>query len=240
MTSFTLSSMSIVENFRSAWNFAALFIVLTCPQVQAADWRELVKADVLGRWQETTGNSQNADVSFPTLSGNYRFPECDSTPEISLIRALQPGRNGAELRCASPFWSQTLALELHVFAEVVVLQQDAQHDTVLSGAATGLVTTDVAGLSQGYYTDPVQVDGMIVRRSLRAGTTLTPDMLEPADIISRGQPVTILLNRPGIRIEIKGSALADGHEGERIRVRNEQTGALLYAEVIGDGLVQVR
>ena len=240
MTSFTLYSMSIVENCRSAWIFAALCVGLTCPAVQAADWRPLVSDNLLQRWHQIGGDDHRSSVSFPTLSASYQFPDCVQIPEVNLIRTLQPGRNGVELRCHQPFWTQTLAVDLEVYQDVVVLTEDAVRDQPVSAAQVTLVEMNTADLSQGYLTSPEEIDGMMLKRSLRAGTPLNPDMLEPADIVERGQPVTIRLNRPGIRIEMKGSALSAGHLGERIRVRNEQTDKTLYAEVVADGLVQVR
>jgi len=240
MTSFTLYSMSIVENCRCAWIFAVLFLALSGRPVQADDWRPLVQEEILQRWSAISPGSQNNDVSFPTLSDSYGFGDCDSKPEVSLIRALQPGRNGVELKCASPFWSQTLAIDLAVYEAVLVLNSDVRYDQPVIPDQVSLVEMNIADMTQGYLLHPDDVKGMIARRSLRAGTPLTPDMLEPEDIIDRGQPVTIRLNRPGIQVEIKGTALAAGHLGERIRIRNTHTERTLYAEIIGDGIVQVR
>jgi len=60
------------------------------------------------------------------------------------------------------------------------------------------------------------------------------------DLVERGQPVTVRLDRPGLSIEIEGEALSDGHLGERIRVKNSRSGKTLFAEVIASGLVQVQ
>ena len=65
-------------------------------------------------------------------------------------------------------------------------------------------------------------------------------MVDLPDLVQRGQLLKIRLVRPGIQVEIKGEALSRGHLGEQIQVRNTQSGTTLFAEVIGDGLVQVQ
>jgi flagella basal body P-ring formation protein FlgA len=64
-------------------------------------------------------------------------------------------------------------------------------------------------------------------------------MLDPPVIINRGERVKIRVNRPGIRIEMNGTALENGRQDERIRVRNEQSQKIVYGRAAGRGLVQV-
>lgn len=240
MTSFNLSSMSIVENNKCAWLFAAFFLLLFSSISSADEWEETLRADILVHWQALGGDAKQSEVSFPTLTPGYSLPACQDKPTLTVIRNLQPGRNGIELSCNSPYWKQSLAIELHVYDSVVVLKEGVIRDRPINADQLTTVRMDTSSLHQGYFNEVEQVSGMMAKRTLRKGAPLSPDMVEPFDIVERGQPITVRLVRPGISIEIKGKALAAGHLGERIRVQNESSGSTLYAEIIGDGLVQVQ
>jgi flagella basal body P-ring formation protein FlgA len=240
MTSFNLSSMSIVENKRCAWLFAAFFLLLCSTINTVHAWEASLRSEIIAHWQQLGGDPELSEVSFPTLTPGYALPTCESPRALHFIRNLQPGRNGIELSCDSPYWTQSLAIELHVYDMVVILKEGVIRDRPIHADQLTLVRMDTSSLHQGHFNEPEQVVGMMARRTIRKGTPLTPDMIEPFDIIERGQPLTIKLQRPGISIEMKGKALASGHIGERIRVKNEQSGSTVYAEIVADGLVQVR
>ena len=199
---------------------------------------DTVTAYIKAEWQALGGDPEDT-VSFPALGKGLSLPACQTTPEVGFVRHLQPGRNGAEVRCSQPFWQQFIAFELHVYGPVLVLKEALPADTQLTTEHFQTVILDTSGLSQGYYSDPATLLGMQSRRPLRAGTPISPDMLRPVNLIERGQAVKVRLNKPGIRIVMEGTALSDGHAGERIRVRNLSSGKILYAEVINSSVVEI-
>jgi len=240
MTSDSLTSLSIVENRRSARLLYVIFVLLLTGRVHAGLSPDTLGQKVMNMWIQVGGEAANTEVVFPSIPSEYRFPDCATDPEIKVVRHLQPGRNGLELSCSQPFWKQSVAVELEIYADVVTVESNIRRDTVISADQLRLSRMNTASLHQGYFDTVDAVAGTLSRRTLRQGTPITPDMLDQPDLVERGQPLTIRLNRPGIQIEMKGEALNDGHLGEGIRVRNVQSGAIVFAEVIGDGLVQVR
>ncbi len=235
--------MSIVENLRNRRIFAA-FLLLTTLSAPAAsgtdDWQDIISQHLISQWRELSGHQGKAYLSYPGLPGNYRLPDCPGGFSIDLLRPLQPGRNGIEVSCASPYWKQNLAIQLHVIREVLVLSRTLADETTLKAGDIRFVERDTGELTKGYYTRQEDISGMMTRRTLRAGTVLSPEMIEPPVIIRRGEPVSIRINRPGIHIEMKGIALSKARAGERIRVRNEGSGKIISAEAIKPGVVQVR
>ncbi|WP_320821276.1 flagellar basal body P-ring formation chaperone FlgA [Thalassolituus sp.] len=202
-------------------------------------WRDALSTRILAQWRSLTTDEQDAEVSYPNFSPQYDLPKCTGEPMIDLIRPLQPGRNGIELRCADPYWVQNLALQLHIYRDVAVLQNPIKNGEIIQPEHVSMIRYDTGELGKGFYLTLADVVGSEAKRSLRTGTVISPDMIEAADIIARGQPVTIRLKRPGIRIEMAGTALTDGHLGEHIRVRNDRSQKILSAEVLGADLVQI-
>lgn len=253
MTFLPVFKLSIVDNRRCVRRLTVYFLsLLLCPLLSARaapasedagaseqTTESALQRQILEEWQRL-GGDDSAEVSFPALSSDLSLPDCPAGPEITYVRHLQPGRNGAEIRCSEPFWQQFIAFELLVYSEVMVLKEALPSDTELQPEHLLAVILDTSGMTQGYYTDPAQLTGMRTRRPLRTGAPLTPDMLRPVDLIERGQVVKVRLNKPGIHIVVEGTALSDGHAGEKIRVRNLNSGKTLYAEVISSSVVEIR
>jgi len=235
--------MSIVENLRHRRIFAAIFLagiaLLCAPLAQASDWQKEVEQRLLKRWQEISGDKADSAISFPGLQANYQLPDCAAGFELALVKPLQAGRNGLELSCSAPYWKQHLALQLHIYKPVAVLRQAVSADQPLTSADISMVRHDIGELTKGYYIRKEDVNEQVSRRSQRTGTVLSPDMLDPPIIISRNERVKIRVNRPGIQIQMNGTALENGRLDERIRVRNEQSQKIVFGRVAGRGLVQV-
>jgi flagellar basal body P-ring formation protein FlgA len=81
--------------------------------------------------------------------------------------------------------------------------------------------------------------GMQLRHAVFAGQPFSvADVMRPA-LVQRGSDVQIELQSPGISLLAQGVAMESGATGERIRVLNPSSHAVLAAEVIGPGRVRV-
>ncbi|WP_297003988.1 flagellar basal body P-ring formation chaperone FlgA [Thalassolituus sp. UBA6592] len=220
---------------------AFLALALTAPAFAAAqnDWQQTVSRQLLKRWQEISGDSRNSKISFPGTPSDFRLQDCDSQPLTDLVKPLQPGRNGIEIHCPSPYWSRHMAIQLHVYREVAVLAHSTTAGVHLTSADIRYVRHDIGELNKGFFGRNIPLRGLQVKRSLRAGTVLSPDMLDEPLIIGRGDEVDIRVNRPGISVTMKGTAMGRAREGETLRVKNNRSGKIVTATAIAPGLVQV-
>jgi flagella basal body P-ring formation protein FlgA len=80
---------------------------------------------------------------------------------------------------------------------------------------------------------------MLPRRALPQGAVLRAAMLEAAPLVRRGQQVTIQAEITGLSVKSAGEALADGSQGELVRVRNLLTNKVITAIVMAPGEVRV-
>jgi flagella basal body P-ring formation protein FlgA len=110
---------------------------------------------------------------------------------------------------------------------------------VLSRQDLVAVQRDVGALPYGYFTDSETLVGQQLKRPVRPGDILSPAMVAPAPAVERGQTVWIAAESGGIKVTMKGEALADGAIGERVPVRNLSSKRVLEAEVISANLVRV-
>lgn len=78
-----------------------------------------------------------------------------------------------------------------------------------------------------------------VVRKIAAGQPLTSGSLRPYRLVKRGEMVTVVLERDGIRIVTKGKAMGNGSRNEVIMIKNPTSRRLYQAQVIAAGQVRV-
>jgi flagella basal body P-ring formation protein FlgA len=81
--------------------------------------------------------------------------------------------------------------------------------------------------------------GLQLKHSLLAGQPFAMGELVRPATVAKGAVVTMLLDSPGIALSAQGQALEAGAIGERIRVLNPVSRAVIEAEVIGTDRVRV-
>jgi flagella basal body P-ring formation protein FlgA len=84
-----------------------------------------------------------------------------------------------------------------------------------------------------------QAVGMALRRSAVAGQPLPLGDLGQPLAVTKGARVAVALSVPGLSLEAVGQALEGGAIGEHIRVLNPSSHAVVEAEIVGPGRVQV-
>jgi len=240
MTQEMFNRFSIVQNQKSGRRIVFFLLLWLSVMPAAADWRDDINTQLSQRWISLTGNQDEHSVSFIGISDDYLLPACQHTVDWQLVKALQPGRNGIQLSCSSPYWRQHIAIQFRVIQPVVVLSHASRGGQPLQSSQVRISRMDIGQLSKGFYRTPFEVIGLLSKRALPPGTVLSPDMLELPILVKRGQAVAIRLQRPGIEVEMDGTAMGSGHQGERIRVRNNQSGKIISAVIIARGLVQVK
>ncbi len=81
--------------------------------------------------------------------------------------------------------------------------------------------------------------GKTPKRTLLARKPIPFSALQAARDIVSGDSVSILYERNGISISTAGTSLQDGHAGQTIRVRNNDTGITLDAVVVSPNQVRI-
>jgi flagella basal body P-ring formation protein FlgA len=86
---------------------------------------------------------------------------------------------------------------------------------------------------------PGDAIGMQLKRQISAGQPLPLAEMTRPSMVQKGATVLMALNSPGIALTAQGQALEPGAIGERIRVLNPVSHAVVEAEVIGPDQVRV-
>lgn len=156
------------------------------------------------------------------IDGRLRMPLCGEALDARVPAGMVRGeRLTVAVSCSGPEpWKLHVPVAMVEMMEVVVARSANPRGTVLDPAALALEERDITQLRQGYHTDPKDLAGQRLRRSVAAGQVIQPGMLKVDPVIRRGQRVTLVAGHGPIQVKMAGLALGDGATGQRIPVRN--------------------
>ena len=88
-------------------------------------------------------------------------------------------------------------------------------------------------------TSPTQLDRAIAKRRLTPGAIIRFSDITIQPHVLADTSTTLQLKKPQFTLTMEVLAIEDGYIGDRIRVRNQESGEIIYATVISAGLVEV-
>ncbi len=86
---------------------------------------------------------------------------------------------------------------------------------------------------------PSELQNATARRDLRAGEPVLRRSVELPPMVARGHRVTLLAQSRSIRLSALGEALAGGHHGDTIRVRNLDSQKVVTGRIVGPQTVEM-
>lgn len=135
----------------------------------------------------------------------------------------------------------TVTVDCRQFRDVVVARRAVRRGEELSAQGAGLAVEerDVTGLKHGCFADLAELSGMRAARPVGAGDIVTAQHVEAVPVVHRGDDVVVALRTGTMSLLVTGIALEDGGAGARIRVRNVDSGKVVFAEVVDADTVRV-
>lgn len=186
-------------------------------------------------WQ---GQRHRLDTSL--LNSAERLPACTQMPSVT-ASSSDPSplsRQRLELSCAdNPGWSVTALVQASVFLPVVHAARVIERGQTITAEQLQMQEVNIGKTPRGFYSEAADVIGQGAKRRVRAGQLIAPNLLAAPLLVRRGQQVTIVASQDGISASATGEALANGREGEVIRVRNLGSEKVIEAQVLEEGVV---
>jgi flagella basal body P-ring formation protein FlgA len=75
--------------------------------------------------------------------------------------------------------------------------------------------------------------GLEATRTIRAGTPITVSDLTAADLVRKGENVTLTVSRGALTISVDTIAMEDGKMGEQVTLTNAESGKVIRGIVTG-------
>ncbi|MGE8499355.1 MAG: flagellar basal body P-ring formation chaperone FlgA [Pseudomonas sp.] len=191
----------------------------------------LQRSDIQGRHE----------IRINRLDPRLRMPLCDRELTTTLESPAEPiGRVTLRVRCeGSAPWTIFVPGQVRLFRDVVTSIRPIKRDAVVTEMDVAMAERDVGLLNQGYMTALKQAVGKKMTRPLLPNQVLTPNVVQQAEVIRRGDQVVITARGTGFNVRMPGEALSDGALGRQINVRNLRSQRVVKARVTGPGQVEV-
>lgn len=134
--------------------------------------------------------------------------------------------------------AMTVTVDCRSYRDVVTTTRGVRRGTLLEGALA-VEERDITNLKHGFFAGPESLEGMRAARPIGSGEIVSHRHVEPVPIVHRGDDVTMSVTTGNMSLLATGEALQDGGVGERIRVRNIDSGKVVYGEITEAGTVRV-
>lgn len=223
----------------------SMMIIMTSVQANEQRWqsRETILQTAQDFLNDYTASSHNGrtEIKLGKLDSRLKLKSCDTGLEaFQAPGSRQMGNTTVGVRCPDDNgWSIYVSAKIKVFGQVLVLRQPLTRGTTISEKDLDLVERNLSALPYGYYIDPKPVIGKLTKRTLAANSVLTPQMIQAPKLVKRGQRVTLVGESGPLTVRMVGEALADGGEGDLIRVRADGSKRVIDGTVISQGVIKV-
>lgn len=130
-------------------------------------------------------------------------------------------------------------VQIEAFAPVLVACRSLAPGERIRSADVSFEPRRLKFLPSRYVRSVEALRGASLRRALNRGEELTADLLYAEKVIKQGDNVRVIGRSDRIYVEVAGEARTAGRIGDRIQVKNLQSGLLLQAIVKDEGVVEV-
>lgn len=134
-------------------------------------------------------------------------------------------------------WTIRVLVRVQMLREVLVTSRALARGDVVGAGDVRTEARDVTRLAYGYISGLGAAAGRQVRRSLGAGTVLTPGMLAAREVVKRGQQVSVVARLDDVQVRASGIALQAGDRGDVVRVKSLSCGCVVQGTVSAPGVV---
>lgn len=175
------------------------------------------------------------------LDPRLRLSRC-TTPLEPFVRpgGRLSGRIVVGVRCAGENpWKVYLPVHVGVFQDVIVASRSLPRGHLMQQGDFELASRDVSGIVGAYLSNPGDILGRRLTRSVTKGLVLASPLLQDQTLISKGQMVTLNAGGGAIEIRMSGIAVSDGGKNQLIRVRNATSGKIVEGRVRSASVVEV-
>jgi flagellar basal body P-ring formation protein FlgA len=129
--------------------------------------------------------------------------------------------------------------QVEAMMPVIIAARDIQPNERIKETDVQIETRKLEKVVTSYFRDFSKLRGADASRPIAKGEIITNTSVVAGLVVKAGDHVRIVYQSGKMQIAVKGEAKASGRIGERIQIKNLQSGILLQAIIVDEGLVQV-
>lgn len=183
--------------------------------------------------------SARKEVLVAAPSQLLKLAPCAQAEPFLPASARRWGTGRVGLRCIQGArWSVYLPVTIKVFAPAVVATQALPAGTELTPQHLKLATVDLAAAPSPTFDQISALVGRRLAAPMAVGAEVRASDLRARQWFAAGDPVTVVAAGAGFSVQGEGQALANGLEGQTVRVRTG-SGRIILGTPSGDRRVEV-
>lgn len=225
--------------------FLTVLLLITASTATASVDRQSLESIAAAASQHVQQNVRVPGATItPTVKSidtRLRLARCATPLETFTPQNTTPKRNFVVgVKCSTPKpWKIYVPVSVAIERKVVVSMRPLARGHVLRPEDLDAQTHDVADIQATYFTDKSHIVGKSLKRSVPSGAFLHAALLDNPAIVKRGQKVTLMAERDGVRVKMSGTALEDGAINDQVRVENLSSKRRVEGTVLAHNLVKV-
>ena len=190
---------------------------------------------------------REVSVATKPLDRRMRLARCDEPLDaVWSPGSRQLGRVAVQVACTSPKrWRIHVQATITMEGSVWTLARGAKRGEILkphmlTKKVISLGTQNSALITVGSpITDITPWLGYMFSQRVNTGQVLNERMLEPANLIKKGDIVLITHRSQGLSLQTKGIALKDAAANQQVQVKNSASGKVIDAIAVAEGIVEI-
>lgn len=198
----------------------------------------LVEHSVLAQLRDEplTRGAARVEVEAGALDSRLALAACGQPIRVAADLARQQARVNARVSCSAPSpWNLYVPVEIRVYRPVLVATRELRRGEAIGEGDVALEERNALAAGAPPLTQVEDVAGHSARRNIAANSVLSASLIELPVLVRRGDRLGVSARSGGITVQIGGEALGTARLGERVRVRNLQSGRSIDAVVTGNG-----
>lgn len=181
-------------------------------------------------------DARRIEVGVGALDSRLAFTPCAEPIQVSADLSRLQTRVNARVSCAAPSpWALYVPAELRIIKPVSVAARDLQRGEILGEADIAEHEHNILAGDAASAVRRMDLPGQVVRRTILAGSVLSASLLEQPLQVRRGDRIDVESGSGGISVRITAEAMGSARRGEKLRVRNLQSGRTIDVIVTGAG-----
>jgi flagella basal body P-ring formation protein FlgA len=183
---------------------------------------------------------RNVEILAGNLDQRLRLSKCDNPLTAESDPNRRSSRLTVKVSCeGSRPWAIYVPVTIKADAVVATLSRDLKRGEIIEHDDISLLTRRISNSQQGYIHTIDTALGKTLKRGGRSGDLVLSGQLKEPIAVKRGDQVLVEANAGPIMVVANGIALASGHIGEQIRVRNADSERIISARIVNQGTVRV-
>lgn len=190
---------------------------------------------------EAQAQYDNPQIIVEPLDSRLRLQKCEQALNaFSNSDNVGLGSQTIGITCDLPVaWTVYVPVKIKVFKPIVVAARGLDAKQIVTADDVRLEQQDIAKMRRGYIENVDSVIGQQLKYPVAVGSVINPNSLLQQKVVHRGEQIMLVATVGKMEVRMAGTALADGEQGERVRVKNVSSHRVVEGVVDGPGIVRV-